>query len=99
MKTNNTIAACHIRRINSDGTIKLQHKKQYHWNIPKRLRKNPIQKGDIVLAPSKNRKGRILVMDVFREEYEETQRLYKKVIQVLKKGPYKQEETKHGHDY
>lgn len=87
MKTNNTIAARHIKRINKNRSIKLCRDKNYYWNIPKRLRQNPIQKGDMVLVPTKRGKRRVIVMDVFREEYEETGRLYKKVIKVLNRTP------------
>lgn len=89
MKTNNTIAAFHIDS-KKDGILKLKTSKLYHWNIPKRLRNNPIEKGDIVLVPSKKGKSRVLVMDVFREEFEETQKLYKKVIKVIERAPKKE---------
>lgn len=62
----------------------------YHWNIPKRLRDNPIKKGDIVLVPTAQSKARVLVMDVFREEFEETQRLYRKVIEIVERAPNKE---------
>lgn len=85
MKTDNTIAAFHIIG-NENGVLKLNTNRQYHWNIPKRLRQDPIQKGDIVLVPTARGKKRVLVMDVFREEFEETQKLYKKVIKVIEKA-------------
>ncbi|SIS57534.1 DUF5839 family protein [Salimicrobium salexigens] len=86
MKINNTIAAYHIVGM-ENGALKLNTNKLYHWNIPKRLRENPIQKGDIVLVPTGRGKRRVLVMDVFREEFEETQNTYKKVIKVIEKAP------------
>ncbi len=86
MKNNNTIAAFHILGT-ENGALKLNTNKVYHWNIPKRLRKDPIQKGDIVLVPTAHGKSRVLVMDVFREEFEETQKTYKKVIKVIEKAP------------
>lgn len=87
MKTNNTIAGLHIVSRENNRALKLNTKKLYRWNIPKRLRQDPIQKGDIVLVSSKDGKAPVLVMDVFREEFEETQRLYKKVIKVIEKAP------------
>lgn len=89
MKSNNTIAAFHIWGI-KNGVLKLNTKKMFHWNIPKRLREDPIQKGDIVLVSTKQGKKRVLVMDVFREEFEETQKLYKKVIKIVEKAPFHQ---------
>lgn len=86
MKNNNTIAAYHIVGT-EHGALKLNTNKLYHWNIPKRLRENPIQKGDIVLVSTARGKRRVLVMDVFREEFEETQKTYKKVIKVIEKAP------------
>ncbi|AKG05863.1 hypothetical protein AAV35_013890 (plasmid) [Salimicrobium jeotgali] len=86
MKTNNTIAGCHVLR-DEDGLWKVRTSKLYSWNIPKVLRQDPIQPGDIVeVATSRGRKP-VLVMDVFREEFEETQRRYKKVLKVLERAP------------
>lgn len=89
MKTNNTIAAFHIIGKDDQGHLKLNTRNSYHWNIPKRLRVDPIQKGDIVLVDTKRGKKRVLVMDVFREEFEETQKLYRKVSHVIEKAPEK----------
>lgn len=86
MKTNNTIAAFHIIG-KENGMLKLNTNKLYHWNIPKRLRQEPIQKGDIVLVPTARGRRRVLVMDAFREEFEETGKLYKKVIKVVERAP------------
>lgn len=86
MKSNNIIAAYHITG-SENGALKLNTNQLYHWNIPKRLREDPIQRDDIVLVPTKRGKKRVLVMDVFREEFEETQKEYKKVIKVINKSP------------
>lgn len=86
MKSNNTIAAFHILGT-ENGALKLNTNKMYHWNISKRLRKEPIQKGDIVLVPTARGNRRVVVMNVFREEFEETQKLYKKVIKVIERAP------------
>lgn len=66
MVENNTIAGFHIRR-HKDGIIKLNTSKLYNWHIPKSLRDEPIQKGDIVLARTANGYKPVLVMNVFRE--------------------------------
>ena len=86
MKSNNTIAAYHIIS-RENGVLNLNTNRLYYWNIPKRLRKDPIQKGDIVSVPTALGTRSVIVMDVFREEYEETQRLYKKVNKVLERAP------------
>ncbi|GIO20599.1 hypothetical protein J18TS1_36990 [Oceanobacillus oncorhynchi subsp. incaldanensis] len=86
MKNNNTMAAFHILGT-ENGALKLNTNKMYHWNIPKRLRKDPIQKGDIVLVPTARGNRAVVVMNVFREEFEETQKLYKKVIKVIERAP------------
>lgn len=89
MKNNNTIAAYHIQN-RKGGILSLNTRKLYHWNIPKRLRHNPIQPGDIVLVPTVRGVRSVLVMDVFREEFEETQRRYRKVMKVLERAPKKE---------
>ena len=89
MKTNNTIAAFHITGKDHEGHLKLRTTKLYHWNIPKRLRKDPIQKGDIVSVDAKTEKAPVLVMDVFREEFEETQKLYRKIRRIIERAPEK----------
>lgn len=86
MKTNNTIAAYHIIG-NENGSLKLNTNRLYHWNIPKRLRHDPIQKGDIVQVSTARGKKSVFVIDVFREEFEKTQRRYEKVIKVKEKSP------------
>jgi len=86
MKTDNTISAYHIIG-NENGALKLNTNRLYHWNIPKRLRHNPIQKGDIVQVSTARGKKSVLVMDVFREEFEKTQKRYEKVIKVMEKSP------------
>ncbi|WP_022795194.1 DUF5839 family protein [Marinococcus halotolerans] len=87
MKTNNTIAAFHILRRDENGALVLNTNQLYHWNIPKRLREEPIQPGDIVQVPTKKGKRSVVVMNVFREDIEDTGREYKKVIKVLERAP------------
>ena len=86
---NNTIAAFHISS-NKDGIIKLNTQKMYHWHIPKPLRNKPIQQGDIVLVRTVGGLARVLVMQVFREELEETQKRYKRVVKVIERAPKKE---------
>lgn len=83
---NNTIGAFHITS-SKDGVIKLYTNKMYSWHIPKSLRKKPIQQGDIVLVHTAQGKARVLIMQVFREEFEETQKRYRRVIKVLERAP------------
>lgn len=85
---NNTIAAFHILN-KEDGIIKLRTKKIYNWHIPKSLREEPIQQGDIVLVSTAGSLAQVLVMQVFREEFEETQRRYKRVLKVIERAPKK----------
>lgn len=82
----NTIKGFHIKK-NNDGIIKLNTSKMYCWHIPKKLRENRIQQGDIVLVESKNKHVDVLVMEVFREEFEETRKHYRRVIKIIEKAP------------
>lgn len=89
MGENNTIAGFHVVS-NKDGIIKLHTKKMYNWHIPKSLRKESIQQGDIVLVRTAHGLASVLVMQVFREEFEETQRQYKRVVKVIERAPKKE---------
>ncbi|MEC4588271.1 DUF5839 family protein [Bacillus safensis] len=84
----NTITAFHCRKRN--GELKV-YPKPYNWHIPKRLR-GQIQQGDIVLVKSQGRKKPVLVIDISREELEETGRYYKRVIKVLDQVNNKKEQ-------
>lgn len=86
MKNNNTIAAYHIIGTENDA-LKLNTDKLFHWHIPKTLRANPIQKGDIVLVLTRKGQRRVLVVDVYREDIEDTGKKYKPVKKVLEKAP------------
>ncbi|MFP7312133.1 DUF5839 family protein [Bacillus safensis] len=79
MNEKNTITAFHCWR--KDGELKVSPK-PLKWHIPKRLR-GQIQQGDIVLVESLDRKKPVLVIDVSREELEETGCYYKRVIKIL----------------
>lgn len=89
MVENNTIAALHVISY-KDGIIKLQTKKMYNWHIPKSLRDKSIQQGDIVLVRTANGLAPVLVMQVFREEFKETQKRYKRVVKVIERAPKKE---------
>ncbi|WP_155761605.1 DUF5839 family protein [Bacillus safensis] len=71
--------AFHCRKRN--GELKV-HPKPYKWHIPKRLR-GQIQQGDIVLVHARGQRVSVLVIDVSREELEETGCYYKQVIKIL----------------
>ncbi|PIC67552.1 hypothetical protein CSV78_06495 [Sporosarcina sp. P16a] len=88
MDTNNTIKALHVLG-NEDGVLKLNTEKFFTWHIPKKIREEPIQKGDIVPVRTKLGPKPVLVMDVYREEFEETQKRYKLVIKTLERAPEK----------
>ncbi|MGG3800848.1 DUF5839 family protein [Metabacillus fastidiosus] len=90
MENNNTIAGFHIAKISDDGIIKFGSKKLYHWHIPKPLRNDPIQQGDIVLVHTESGLSKVLVMNVFREEFEETKRSYKRVKKIIERAPKKE---------
>ncbi|MBR0591366.1 DUF5839 family protein [Bacillus sp. FSL K6-4563] len=75
----NTITAFHCWRRNGELKVK---PRPFKWHIPKRLR-GQIQQGDIVLVESQDKKKPVLVIDVSREELEETGRYYKRVIKML----------------
>lgn len=86
---NNTIAGFHILS-NKDGILKLNTSKMYHWHIPKYLRDEPIQQGDIVVVRTARGNSSVVVMNVFREEFEETQKRYKRVAKVIERAPEKE---------
>ncbi|MBU8855289.1 DUF5839 family protein [Bacillus safensis] len=79
MNEKNTITAFHCWRKN--GELKVRPK-PLKWHIPKRLR-GLIKQGDIVLVESLGRKKPVLVIDVSREELEETGRHYKWVVKIV----------------
>ena len=49
------------------------------------------EKGDIVLVRTKLGAKPVLVIDVYREKFEETEKRYKRVINVLERVPQKSE--------
>lgn len=82
-KTPNVIRAIHLKKFD-DQHIKIACKLPKHWHIPKALRHLNIQPGDIVgvLAGEGNQKAPVLVLEVCREEIEDTGKAYKPVIKV-----------------
>ncbi|MCJ8342651.1 MAG: DUF5839 family protein [Cetobacterium sp.] len=58
--------------------------KPYTWEIPKKLEKENIKQGDIVLVNCKNTKAPVMVLNVF--ETIEEKKKYKKVIKILEKN-------------
>lgn len=91
MNDNNTITAFHCWKRN--GELKV-NPKPLKWHIPKRLR-GQIQQGDIVLVESKDKKKPVLVIDVSREELEETGSFYKRVIKILDRVDQRQNSLQH----
>lgn len=89
MESNNTIAAYHVSRV-KDGVMKLHTGKMYCWHIPKALRRDPIQQGDIASVRTAHGKSWVLVMEVFREEFEETGKSYKMVLRIVERAPEKE---------
>lgn len=85
---NNTLSGFHIRKVAEDG-LKL-FAKVYVWHIPKKLRHLNIQPGDIVQVCAKDQEAPVLVMNVYREELEETGKEYKRVIKLLERAPKKE---------
>lgn len=87
---NNTISAFHIWS-NKNGVIKLNTNTLYNWHIPKNLRVEPIQSGDIVLVQTQKGLKHVLVMNVFREELEEANNRYERVFKIIERAPQKLE--------
>lgn len=89
MDSNNTIEALHIISKESEPLV-LNTEKAFTWHIPKVLREEPIQKGDIVLVKTMKGPKKVLVMNVYREELEETKKRYRRVIEIIERAPEKQ---------
>ena len=70
----NTVKACHIWL--KDG-VQYVDEKEYVWHIPKSLRQENIKRGDVVLASAMGRFVKVVVMEVFRENIEDTDKHYK----------------------
>lgn len=86
MKNNNTLSGFHVK--SKDGEpLKLLPKK-YIWHIPKDLRGLDIQPGDIVGI--KKTKTPILVLEVFREDIEDTGKSYKSIAFLYERAPKKE---------
>jgi len=81
MQENNTIKARHFNIV--DGNIRLRGK-EYYWHIPKTLRAANIQKGDIVVVRDIGRKAKVVVIDVLRENIEETGKKYEVVLSKVR---------------
>lgn len=68
---------------NKNGVLCLRGAKPYTWEIPKKLEKENIKQGDIVLADCKNTKAPVIVLNVSEIMDEKTK--HKKVIKILEK--------------
>lgn len=85
MQNKNTLSGFHIKS-KKDEVLKL-HPKKYTWHIPKYLRDLNIQPGDIVIVGKPG--VPVLVAEVFREEFEETGKQYKRIRGLLERAPQK----------
>lgn len=81
----NTIAAYHILGT-ENGKLRLETRKLFHWHIPKALREPPIQTGDIVVARTARGKRAVRVMDVFREDIEDTGKIYRSINKIIERA-------------
>ncbi len=88
MNSNNTINALHVLSKESEP-LELNTEKVFTWHIPKALREEPIQKGDIILVKTMKGPKKVLVMDVYREELEKTKKRYRRVIEIVERAPEK----------
>lgn len=57
------IKAMHFYK-NKNGVLCLRGAKPYTWEIPKKLEKENIKQGDIVLVDCKNTKAPVIVLNV-----------------------------------
>ena len=76
--TPNTIRACHF--LKRQGQYILNPNACYCWHIPRALRSKNIKPGDLVMIRVHEHKEVVMVVEVFREEIEETNRVYKPVL-------------------
>lgn len=83
---NNTLSGFHLK--NKKGEPLKVYPKSYNWHIPKVRRQLNIQPGDIV-GVGKAKKP-FLVTHVFREEFEETGKRYKRVTALYERAPEKE---------
>ena len=92
-KKKNMLAGFHIKKQDENGLV-LNTQTLYKWFIPKALRDEEIQKGDIVWVRSglrQNRKKKVrvpvLVMDVYRQELEEHEKVNKPILGIKERAP------------
>jgi bifunctional DNA-binding transcriptional regulator/antitoxin component of YhaV-PrlF toxin-antitoxin module len=78
----NTVKGRHFT-IDENGEIKFKPK-DYFWHIPKAVRSAGIKPGDMVLVSAGGKKTKIIVIDVFRENIEDTGQKYKPVLKKVR---------------
>ena len=81
MDSLNTVKAHHFTV--TDGVMDI-NERDYFWHIPKALRVENIKKGDIILVKSQGKKKEVIVVDVFRENVEDTGKKYKPMLAKIK---------------
>ena len=98
-KKNNMLVGFHIKKQDESGLV-LNTQTMYRWFIPKALRDLEIQKGDIVwvrrgLYKNRKKKGNqpVLVMDVYRQELEEHEKVNKPIVGLKERAPKPVETT------
>ncbi len=77
------IKGMHVDK-NKNGVVCIRGSKPYTWEIPKKLEKENIKQGDIVLVNCKNTKAPVIVLNVLEIMEEKTK--HKKIIKILEKN-------------
>lgn len=85
-KDNNTISGFHIK--SKIGEVLKIYPKKYTWHIPRGMRDLNIQPGDIVSARKTH--APILVTETFREDIEDTGKLYTSISALYERAPKKE---------
>lgn len=86
-KDNNTISGFHIT--SKIGEVLKVYPKKYTWHIPKGKRGLNIQPGDIVSVKKTN--APVLVTEVFREDIEDTGKVYKSISALYERAPIREQ--------
>ena len=78
------IEAMHLYKC-KDGVLKIRQSGKYTWGVPKKLEKENISKGDIVLVTCQNTKAPVIVLNIFESYNKKLKYRHKKVIKILDK--------------
>ncbi|GAA0068408.1 hypothetical protein UT300002_31950 [Clostridium perfringens] len=77
------IKAMHIYK-NKDGGFYIRGNKSYTWEFSKKLYKENIKQGDIVLVECKNTKAPVIVLNILEIMDKKTK--HKKILKVLERN-------------